>query len=270
MHNDAAMSSSQFEGPAGRTALVTGAGTGIGRAIAVALARSGARVALFGRRPEPLQHVATEIASGDGECLPVPCDITDDRQLSSALAMASAALGPVEILVNNAGMAHSAPITKVDDVTYDRLMALNVRAVWRLTRAVVPEMKAAGYGRIVNVASIAAHRGWKYTSLYTASKHAVGGMTRSLAAELAPLGITVNAVCPGYVDTAIVEDAARVIADRTGRTEEDARASLASLNPSGRLVTPEEVARAVLMLVGRGSGSIAGHSMIIDGGGQPV
>ena len=273
-HNVPVMSSivdgSRFEGPAGRTALVTGAGTGIGRAIALALARAGARVALLGRRPDPLQRVATEIASLDGESLSVPCDITDDRQLTAALKMATASLGPIEILVNNAGMAHSAPIGKIDDETFDRLMRLNVRSVWMLTRAVAPAMLDAGWGRIVNVASIAAHRGWRYTSLYTASKHAVGGLTRSLARELAPGGITVNAVCPGYVDTAIVENAARSISDLTGRTEDEALASLTALNPSGRLVTPEEVARAVMLLVGRDSGSIAGHSMIIDGGTQPV
>lgn len=256
--------------PAGRTAIVTGAGTGIGRAVALELARAGARVGLLGRRPEPVQRVGTEIASMDGEALPVPCDITDDRQVASAVEMVRAALGPVEILVNNAGRAHSAPVGKVDDETFDDLIALNVRAVWVMVRAVVGDMREAGWGRIVNVASIAAHRGWRYTSLYTASKHAVGALTRSLGAELKGSGIAVNAVCPGYVDTPIVESAARVIADRTDRTEAEARASLASLNPLGRLVTPGEVAAAVLHLVRPEASAMAGHSLIIDGGSQPV
>jgi len=256
--------------PAGRTALVTGGGTGIGRAVALELARSGARVGLLGRRPEPIQRVATEIASQEGEALPVPCDITDDRQVTSAVAMVRAALGPIEILVNNAGRAHSAPIGKVDDVTFDELIALNVRAVWVMVRAVVGDMRDSGWGRIVNVASVAAHRGWRYTAPYTASKHAVGALTRSLAAELKCDGITVNAVCPGYVDTPIVDRAAQVIADRTDRTEAEARESLASLNPLGRFVTPEEVAGAVLGLLRPEASAMAGHSLIIDGGSQPV
>jgi 3-hydroxybutyrate dehydrogenase len=256
--------------PLGRTALVTGAGTGIGRAIALELARRGCRVALLGRRPDPIQRVAVEIASKEGEALPIPCDVTDDGQVAAALDLARSALGPVEILVNNAGMAHSAPITKVTDADWDRLMALNVRSVFVLVRHVVAGMKAAGWGRIVNVASIAAHRGWRYTTLYTASKHAVGGLTRSLAAELLPFGITVNAVCPGYVDTAIVEEAARVIADRTGRTEAASRDELASLNPIQRLIEPREVAACVLGLCGPASGAVTGQSLIIDGGSQPV
>ena len=235
--------------PLGRTAIVTGGGTGIGRAVAIELARAGARVGLLGRRPEPVQRVATEIASMDGEALPVPCDVTDDRQVGAAVEMVRAALGPIEILVNNAGRAHSAPIGKVDDATFDEVIALNVRAVYVMARATVPDMRDGGWGRIVNVASIAAHRGWRYTSLYTASKHAVGALTRSLGAELKDHGIAVNAVCPGYVDTPIVEGAARVIADRTDRTQEEARDSLAALNPLGRLVTPEEVAQGVLFLV---------------------
>ena len=206
----------------------------------------------------------------EGEALSVPCDITDDRQVTSAVAMVRAALGPIEILVNNAGRAHSAPIGKVDDATFDELLALNVRAVWVMVRAVISDMRESGWGRIVNIASVAAHRGWPYTSLYTASKHAVGALTRSLAAEVKNSGIAVNAVCPGYVDTQIVEQAARVIADRTDRTEEDARESLASMNPLGRLVTPEEVACAVLSLVRPEAIAMAGHSLIIDGGSQPV
>ena len=256
--------------PAGRTALVTGGGTGIGRAVALELARAGARVGLLGRRPDPLQRVATEISSMEGEALPVPCDITDDRQVTSAVAMVRAALGPIEILVNNAGRAHSAPIVKIDDATFDELIALNVRAVWVMVRAVINDMRESGWGRIVNIASVAAHRGWPYTSLYTASKHAVGALTRSLAAEVKNSGIAVNAVCPGYVDTQIVEQAARVIADRTDRTEEAARESLASMNPLGRLVPPEEVACAVLSLVRPEAIAMAGHSLIIDGGSQPV
>jgi len=256
--------------PAGRTAVVTGAGTGIGRAIAEALARAGARVGLIGRRSEPLQRVATAIASGDGEALPVPCDVTDDRQVGSALDMIRGALGPIEILVNNAGRVHSAPLEKVPDEDWDAIMDLNVRAAWVLVRSVVPEMEAAGFGRIVNVASVAAHRGWRYTAVYTASKHALGGLTRSLAADLGPRGIAVNAVCPGYVDTPIVESAARNIAEKTDRSEEDAREQLAAFNPLGRLVTPEEVAGAVMWLLGPESTAVAGHSLILDGGTQPV
>ncbi len=256
--------------PAASTAIVTGGGTGIGRAISLALARTGASVGLLGRRPEPLQRVATEIASLGGEALAVPCDVTDDRQAAAAVGMVRGAMGPVGILVNNAGRAHSAPISKLDDQTVDEVIALNVRAVWAMVREVVGDMRDAGWGRIVNVASIAAHRGWAYTSLYTASKHAVGALSRSLAAELVGEGITVNAVCPGYVDTSIVEGAARVIADRTGRSEEDARASLAEMNPLGRLVTPEEVAEAVIYLTQPAAAAVAGHSLIIDGGSQPV
>ncbi len=257
-------------GPTGGTALVTGAGSGIGRAVALVLARAGARVGLLGRRPDPLQRVATEIASTDGEALAVPCDVTDERQVAAAVGMVRSALGPVDILVNNAGRAHSSPLSKVDDDTFDEIIALNVRAVWIMVREVVGDMRGTGWGRIVNVASIAAHRGWPYTTLYTASKHAVGALTRSLAAELGSSNITVNAVCPGYVDTPIVEHASRVIAERTDRSEEDARASLAAMNPLGRFVTPEEVAAAVLYLVQPDAGAVAGHSLIIDGGSQPV
>lgn len=256
--------------PAGRTALITGAGTGIGRAVALALARGGARLGLVGRRSEPLQRVATEIASLDGEAVPIPGDVTDDRQLDATLGMATAALGPIEILVNNAGVGYSAPLEKTSDEDIDRLMALHVRAPFAVARRVVPAMVEAGWGRIVNVASTASVRGSRYTTLYTATKHALGGLTRSLAAELLPHGITVNAICPGYVDTAIVESAARLIAEKTDRDEREAREGLSAINPLGRLVTPEEVARAVLYVVGPDAVAVNGQSLVLDGGTQPV
>ena len=258
------------QGSLGRTALVTGAGSGIGRAIALALAREGARVALVGRTAEKLEATSRTILAGEGECFAVPCDITDDRQIDRAGSMIEAALGPVEILINNAGAAHSAPIGKTDDATIDALMRLNVRSVFALCRRFVPGMKEAGYGRIVNIASTAAHRGVRYTALYTATKHALGGLTRSLAAELVPAGITVNAVCPGFVDTAIVTNAARTIAEKSSRSEEEARGQLAAMNPLGRLVTPEEVAAAIMTLLTPLSGALNGHSLILDGGTQPV
>jgi NAD(P)-dependent dehydrogenase (short-subunit alcohol dehydrogenase family) len=256
--------------PAGRVALVTGGGTGIGRAAALALARAGASVGLIGRRPDPLQRVATAITSLGGEALAVPCDVTEDRQVAAALRTVSAALGPIEILVNNAGLTSSEPISEIDDAHLDRLMALNLRAPFVLVREVVAGMRAGGWGRIVNVASTAAVRGSRYTVLYTASKHALAGLTRSLAAELGSDGITVNALCPGFTDTAVVESAARNIAAKTGGTEEDARERLKAMNPLGRLVSPEEVARALLWLVGPDSQVVNGQSLILDGGTQPV
>lgn len=257
-------------GAAGRTALVTGGGTGIGRATALALSGAGARVALVGRRPEPLSRVAAEIAAADGEAFPVPCDVTGDEQLARGLDAAQAALGPVEILVHSAGVAPSAPLARITDEGLDQVFAVNLRAAFVLARLVAPAMKAAGYGRIVYVASTAALRGYRYTAAYTASKHALAGLTRSLSAELLPHGITVNAVCPGFTDTAVVREAAGLIADRTGRSAEEALGELAAANPLGRLVQPEEVARAVLYVVGPGSGAVSGHALVLDGGTQPM
>ena len=256
--------------PAGRCALVTGASSGIGRAIALRLAAAGARVALLGRNPERLAAVATEIVAADGEAFVVPCDLTQDRQVTAALKMAAGVLGPIEVLVNNAGIAHSAPLARTTDEDIDRVIALNLRAAFMLARALAPAMQTARYGRIVNIGSTAALRGFAYCALYTASKHALAGLTRSLSAELLSQGITVNLVCPGYTDTPLVDRAADAVALKTGRSDADVKAHFAQTNPLGRLVQPDEVAAAVLYLVGPGSGAISGHSLVLDGGTQPA
>ena len=252
--------------PAGRCALVTGAGSGIGAACARALAAAGAKVALAGRRLEALEALAREIGEQDGEALAFSCDVTKPEQVKSAFGFFSAALGPVEILVNAAGQAHSATLAATTDEDIDRILDVNLRGVWNAVREAVPAMKRARYGRIVNVASTAAVRGYRFNALYTASKHALAGLTRSLAAELLADGITVNAVCPGFTDTAIVESAAQAIAGKTGRSEADAREVLARQNPLGRLVAPEEVAAAVSWLVSAGGAAVSGQSIVIDGG----
>jgi len=256
--------------PAGRTALVTGGGTGIGRAVALALGRAGARVGILGRRPDPIGRVAAELASSGGEALAVPCDVTNDAQLEKACGMVAASLGPIEILVHCAGAAWSGPLVRLDDETMDRLLRLNLRSAFVLARLLTPAMRRQGYGRIVHLASTAALRGYRYTAAYTASKHALASLCRSLSAELLPHGITVNALCPGFVDTPLVDEAVNTIAEKTGGTPEEARATLAAQNPLGRLVRPEEVARAALYLVGPDSGAVSGHSLVLDGGTQPV
>jgi NAD(P)-dependent dehydrogenase (short-subunit alcohol dehydrogenase family) len=252
--------------PVGRCAVVTGAGSGIGAACARTLAQAGAKVGLAGRRLPPLEALAREIAADGGEALALACDVTMPEEVRDALAFFAAALGPVEILVNAAGQAHSATLAATTDDDIDRILDVNLRGAWNAARAVAPAMVKAGFGRIVNVASTAAVRGYRFNALYTASKHALAGLTRSLSAELLSAGVTVNAVCPGFTDTEIVRDAARAIAERSGRTEEDAREALARQNPLGRLVQPDEVAAAVLWLVSDGSGATSGQSIVIDGG----
>jgi NAD(P)-dependent dehydrogenase (short-subunit alcohol dehydrogenase family) len=251
----------------GRRALVTGGGTGLGAAIAVALAEAGASVVVIGRRPEPLERLAADLA---GRCavdvLGFPADVTKPTQVAAAFKFATASIGAPEIVVNAAGVAHAGPLGAVKDEDVDRVLDVNVRGVWHVVRAAVPAMKAASYGRIVNVASTAGIRGYRYNALYAASKHALLGLTRTLAVELLPHGITVNAVCPGFADTDLVDDAARALAAKTGRTFDDAKAALAAQNPLGRLVRPEEVAAATLYLASRRAAAVNGTSLVVDGG----
>ena len=248
----------------GQHALVTGASRGIGAVVAAALAAEGAHVSLLAREAQSLARLAGQL--GNDRALAVAADVTDGASVRGAFAAARARFGPVHILINNAGQAASAKFTDTDEALWQRIMAVNLTGTYLCSHAAVTDMLQLKYGRIVNIASTAGLRGAAYISAYVASKHAVIGLTRALALEYATRNITVNAVCPGYVDTDIVRQAVATIRHKTGRSESEALAALVATNPQQRLITPEEVANAVLWLCRPGSQSITGQSLIISGG----
>ena len=228
-----------------RHAVVTGGGTGIGAAIARALAAEGARLTLVGRRREPLEQVG----GGGFDALVAPADVTNREQVEGAFALARATQGPITILVNNAGAAHGAPFAKVTEKLWRDMLAVNLDGMFHCCQAALPDLLAADAGRIVTVASMAGLHGFAYASPYIAPKHGAVGLTRALAAEYAKTSLTANAVCPGFVDTEMTVESVANIQAKTGRSEAESRAELAALNPSGRLIAPEEVAAAVLDLI---------------------
>jgi NAD(P)-dependent dehydrogenase (short-subunit alcohol dehydrogenase family) len=253
---------------AARHAVVTGGGRGIGAAIARALAAEGARVTLIGRDNASLQATAAAITAELPGCAAgaVTADVSDGDAVRAAIAVARANFGPVQILINNAGQAGSAPFIKTDEALWNRMLAVNLTGTYLCTRAVLPDMLQASSGRIVNIASTAGLRGYAYVTAYTASKHGVVGLTRALALEVVANGITVNAICPGYTDTDIVGDAVKTIVTQTGRSAEQARELLARTNPQHRLIQPQEIAQAALWLCRADTGSITGQCLTIAGG----
>lgn len=240
-------------------AVVTGGGSGIGAAIAAALAEDGLRVTLMGRTLKRLESLQLPGA----QC--VVCDVADPASVQSAFD-AAAELGGIDILVNNAGEVESQPFLRTSPDLWQRLLDVNLTGTFLCTKQVLPGMLERGFGRIVNVASTAALTGYAYVAAYCAAKHGVLGMTRALALEVATKGVTVNAVCPGYTDTDIVAQAVERIVAKTGRNAEQARAELASANPQGRLVTPQEVASTVAWLCRRESSAITGQAIAVAGG----
>jgi len=247
----------------GRHALVTGAARGIGAAIARTLVAEGARLTLLGRNRERLVALAQDLPGEHGFVL---ADVASEAQVRAAFEEARAARGPVTILVNNAGQAESAPFARTSPELWQRMLAVNLTGTFLCTQAALPDMLAAGQGRIVNIASTAAQKGYAYVSAYAAAKHGVLGLTRSLALEVARKGITVNAVCPGYTETDILRESIANVVAKTGRSEAQARAEFAAGNPQQRMVQPEEVADAVRWLCGDAASSITGQAISVSGG----
>ncbi len=243
----------------GKHAVVTGGGSGIGAAIAASLVSAGAKVTIMGRSEDKLRDVADRIGAARETA-----DVTDRDQVADAFASAAEKYGHVEILVNNAGAAEAVPFVKMQDDLWDKTIAVNLTGVYNCTRAVTDSMLAAGAGKIINIASTAARTGYAYVAAYCAAKHGVLGLTRSLALEFAKKGITVNAVCPGYTNTDLIENALDKIIAMTGRTRDQAMADVVKSNPQGRLVEPEEVAEAVIWLCQQPS--VTGQAIAVDGG----
>jgi len=248
-----------------RHAVVTGGGSGIGAATAAALLRAGARVTLMGRDAAKLE--AQRSALGGGEQIAcVSADVTDEDAVNAAFARAADGLGAIDILVNNAGQATASPFAQTDLALWKRMLDVNLTGVFLCTRAALPAMLARKRGRIVNVASTAGQVGYPYVAAYCASKHGVIGMTRALALEVATQGVTVNAVCPGYTETELLQASLDQITRKTSRSEAEARSILVRHNPQQRFVQPDEVANAVLWLCAPGSSAITGQSISVSGG----
>jgi NAD(P)-dependent dehydrogenase (short-subunit alcohol dehydrogenase family) len=247
---------------AGKHALVTGGGRGIGRAVAGMLARARATVTVLGRSETPLRET---IAAGDAAGYEI-ADVTDAAQMSRSIRTAQEDRGPIAILVNNAGSAETRPFDKSDPAMFRRMCDVHLMGAVHASQAVLPGMLERGCGRIVNIASTAGLKGYPYVTAYCAGKHALVGLTRALAAEIAGRGITVNAVCPGYADTELVRESIDRVAEKTGRARGDVLAEFLQDTPLGRLVEPEEVAAAVLYLCSPQAAAVTGTTLAIAGG----
>jgi 3-hydroxybutyrate dehydrogenase len=250
----------------GRGAVVTGGGRGIGAAVARSLARAGAAVVVAARTLDQVERVAAELRGAGRSAWAVVCDVTRPESVGELGRRAIERLGHVDILVNNAGLAHSAPLHKIALEDWNLLFAVNATGTFLCTQAFVPGMLERKWGRVVNVASVSGLTGARYIAAYAASKHAVLGFTRAVAAEVALQGVTVNAVCPGYVDTDLTRESVERIVRETGRTREQALQALLERVPQRRLIEPEEVAHAVLALCDDLAKGVNGQAIVIDGG----
>jgi 3-hydroxybutyrate dehydrogenase len=247
--------------------VITGGGRGIGAAVAEALVAEGAAVVVSARSTDEIEGVAAELREGGGEAWAVTCDVTRPEQVESLAAESRDKMGAVDILVNNAGIARSAPLKTQTLEEWNRILSVNVTGVFLCTQALLPGMIERGWGRVINIASIAGKMGAPYIAAYSASKHAVIGFTRSVAMEVATTGVTVNAVCPGYVDTPMTENSVQNIVAKTGHDPELVMKNLRAMSPQKRLMESEEVAYQVLSLCDERARGVTGQALVLDGGG---
>jgi NAD(P)-dependent dehydrogenase (short-subunit alcohol dehydrogenase family) len=248
----------------GKHALITGGGSGIGAAIARTLAHAGAAVSIAGRRARPLQEVAAQLPRAKA----IVADVTQEADCVAMAAAARAAHGPIDMLIANAGAAESAPAAKIDLAHWQRMIDVNLTGAFLSAKAALPDITRgdAQAGRVVFIASTAGLKGYAYVAAYCAAKHGVIGLARALAAELAPREVTVNAVCPSFTQTPLLEASLANIAARTGRSRAEAEADLKRLNPQGRFILPQEVADTVLWLCTPAAQSITGQAISVSGG----
>jgi NAD(P)-dependent dehydrogenase (short-subunit alcohol dehydrogenase family) len=245
--------------------VVTGGGRGIGAAVATALAEAGCAVVVSARSRSDVEAVAHGLSRSGYAAHAVVCDVTDAKQVAALMEAASARVGAVDILVNNAGTASSDPVARVTLEEWNRVLAVNATGPFLCIREALPGMVSRGWGRVVNVASVAALRGERYIAAYAASKHAELGLTRAVAAEVEGTGVTVNAVCPGYVDTPMTRATVERVAEKTGLNREEAREAILRHGGQARLITPREVARAVVDLCLNSAADMNGRAVVIDG-----
>jgi NAD(P)-dependent dehydrogenase (short-subunit alcohol dehydrogenase family) len=250
--------------------LVTGGGRGIGRSIALAFAGKGSRVVVSGRNQSDLNAVAGEIRSLGTTSLPIRCDVTRKDDIASLYESINKQLGAVQILVNNAGVAVAAGFLEMDDQLWEDVLKVNLDGAYHCCKVFLPAMIASRWGRIINIASTTAKVGYSHTAAYTTSKHALLGLTRALAMEFAKTGVTVNAICPGYVDTERTHDNARLMAEKTGKKVEEVLALFRGSSPQHRLIESEEIADVALMLASRAADGITGQAINVDGGAVMV
>ncbi len=246
-----------------RHAVITGAGTGIGAACATSLHCHGFRVTLLGRRCEPINQIRNELGNN---AIAYPCDVTKAENVEEAFTYARKQHGPISVIVNSAGIAPTEPFKKLDEASWRKTLDVNLTGCFLVTKEGLPDMIAQNWGRIIQIASVASTRGFEYASAYCAAKHGVLGLTRSLAKEVAQKGVTVNAVCPSYVDTDIVNSAIENIVTKTNKTRDEAMTHFVDSNPQKRLLTTQEVASVVSWLTEDGAAGINGQAINIDGG----